>query len=297
MNVFYNNEQLLTLISNIYELTGIWINIHELSGKDIQIRNKHTDFCRAVNDIPEGHARCVSCDAAAAKICKGIKAAYHYRCHAGICETLIPIFDNGEVIAYLGFGQLLNESPLEEQWEHTKNTLAWYHGDLDSLYQKFLRIQQYSEKKTAALTEILKTMADYVQSSGAVASTKYSDLQRLEMYLTQHYTEKLTLKQVSANLGFGATKLCALAKLLSNGHSLTWLIASYRIEAAQKLLAASDKPISEIAIIVGYEDYNYFTKVFKQIVGITPRMYRNTQLEQKSGSVRGLGKANLPGNK
>lgn len=278
MNVFYNNEQLLNLISNIYELTGIWINIHELSGKDIQIRNKHTDFCRIINDIPEGHARCVSCDAKAAEICKGIKAAYHYRCHAGICETLIPILDCGEVIAYLGFGQLLDESPIEEQWKYTQQTLTWYNGDHNLLHEKFLMIRQYSKNKSTALTEILKTMATYVQSSGAVTSTKYTDLQRLEMYLTQHYAEKLSLKQISAELGFGTTKLCALAKTLSKGHSLTWLIASYRIKAAQKLLTATDKPISEIAIMVGYEDYNYFTKVFKNIIGITPSIYRNTQL-------------------
>lgn len=277
-NVFYNNEKLLNLISNIHELSGIWINIHELSGKDIQIRNQHTAFCRAINDTPEGHARCVNCDEKSAEICQRLKTPYHYRCHAGICETLIPIFDCGEVIAYLGFGQLLDESPLEEQWKQTQKTLSWYSGDLNELREKFLSIRQYSHKKTLALTEILQTLATYVQSSGAVALTKFNDLQRLEIYLAQHYTEKLTLKQISDDLNFGTTKLCALAKTLSKGHSLTWLIAHYRIESAKKLLTGSDKSISEIALLTGYEDYNYFTKVFKNIVGITPSMYRNTKM-------------------
>lgn len=276
MNVFYNSEKLLALISNIYELSGIWINIHELSGRDIQIRNQHTAFCRAINDTPEGHARCVDCDAKSAEICQRLKLPYHYRCHAGICETLIPIFDSGDVIAYLGFGQLLDETPLEEQWKHTQKTLTWYPGDMEELHKKFFDIRQYSQKKTLALTAILQTLATYVQSSGAVALTKFSDQQFLEIYLAQHYTEKLTLKQISEDLGFGTTKLCALAKNLSKGHSLTWLIAHYRIEAAKKLLTSSDKPISEIALLTGYEDYNYFTKVFKNMVGITPSKYRST---------------------
>ena len=89
--------------------------------------------------------------------------------------------------------------------------------------------------------------------------------------------EKLTIQTITADLNFGATKLCALAKTLSNGHSLTWLIANYRVQAAQKLLISSDKSISEIALMVGYEDYNYFTKVFKKLVGITPSKYRTTQ--------------------
>lgn len=278
MDVFYNNEQLLKLISDIYELTDIWVNIHDLSGKDIQIRDKSTDFCRLINNTPQGHARCVSCDENAAKICKSIKGIYHYRCHAGICETLIPILDRGEVIAYLGFGQLLDESPIEEQWTSTARSLNWYNGNLSQLHEKFLIIRQYPRSKSTALAEILKTIASYVQSIGIVASTKYTDLQRLDVYLAHHYAEKLSLKQIASDLHCGTTKLCALAKTLSNGHSLTWLIALYRIRAAQQLLIASDKPISEIALMVGYEDYNYFTKVFKSFVGITPSMYRKTML-------------------
>ena len=275
MNVFFNNEQLLKLISNIHELTGIFINIHELSGKDISIRDAHTEFCRTINDIPEGHIRCVNCDAQASDICKNIKTAYHYRCHAGLCENLIPIFDNGEVISYLGFGQLLDTSPLEEQWNNTKSTLDWYPGDLDDLKEKFFKIRQYSRSKTESLTELLKFMASYVQSNNIVASTKHSDLQRLEMYISQHYTEKLSIQSITADLHFGATKLCALSKTLSGGHSLTWLIASHRVQAAQTLLLSTDKPVSEIAATVGYEDYNYFTKVFKNMVGTTPSKFRH----------------------
>lgn len=277
MNVVYNNTQLLNLISNIYELTGIWINIHELSGKDIQIRNAHTEFCRAINDIPEGHARCVACDANAAEQCRQRREAYHYRCHAGICETLIPIVDAGEIISYLGFGQLLDDSPMEEQWKRSRETLGWYPGDPETLHRKFLKIRQYPASKTSALTEILKILASHEGFSNAVTSAQYSDLQRLEIYISQHYAEKLPLKTITADLNFGATKLCELAKELSNGHSLTWLIALYRICAAQKLLIATDMPISEIALMVGYDDYNYFTKVFKKIAGITPSKYRSMQ--------------------
>ena len=277
MNVFYNNKQLLDLISNIHELTGIFINIHELSGKDIRIRDAHTEFCRTINDLPEGHIRCVNCDAEASKICQEIKTPYHYRCHAGLCETLIPIFDNGEVISYLGFGQLLDESPIEEQWIQTRNKLSWYPDNLSELKTKYYKIRQYPHQKTAALTALLKIMASYVSSSNTVSSTIYTDLQRLEMYISQHYTEKITLQSLTEALNFGTTKLCALSKTLSGGHSLTWLIASHRVQAAQKLLISTDKPISEIAMLVGYEDYNYFTKVFKNIVGSTPSNFRKAR--------------------
>lgn len=285
MNVFYNNKRLLDLISNIHELTGIFINIHELSGKDIRIRDAHTAFCRAINDLPEGHLRCVSCDAEASRICREIKTPYHYRCHAGLCETLIPIFANGEVISHLGFGQLLDESPIEEQWNQTKARLSWYPGDFDDLKTKFYQIRQYPQQKTAALTALLKIMASYVSSSNTVAPAIYTDLQRLELYISQHYTEKITLRSLAEELNFGITKLCSLSKQLSGGRSLTWLLASHRVMAAQKLLLSTDKPVSEIALLVGYEDYNYFTKVFKNITGTTPSSFRKTGADSEPSTL------------
>lgn len=285
MNVFYNNKRLLDLISNIHELTGIFINIHELSGKDIRIRDAHTEFCRAINDLPEGHLRCVSCDAEASRICREIKTPYHYRCHAGLCETLIPILDSGEVISYLGFGQLLDESPIEEQWNQTKARLSWYPGDFDDLKTKFYQIRQYPQQKTTALTALLTIMASYVSSSNTVAPAIYTDLQRLELYISQHYTEKITLRSLAEELNFGITKLCSLSKQLSGGHSLTWLLASHRVMAAQKLLLSTDKPVSEIALLVGYEDYNYFTKVFKNITGTTPSSFRKTGADSEPSTL------------
>ncbi len=277
MNIFYDNAQLLKLISNMHELTGIWLNIHEPSGRDIRIRSAHTEFCRAINDIPEGHARCTACDADAARLCRQRLEPWHYRCHAGICETLVPIVKAGEVISYLGFGQLLDESPIEEQWKCTRETLGWYPGDLEELHGKFLKIRQYPSGKTAAMTEILKILASHPEFHDAVVPAGHTDLQRLEQYLSRHYAEKLSIKKIASDLHFGDTKLCKLAKTLSNGRSLTWLIAYRRVLAAQKLLAATDLAVSEIALTVGYEDYNYFTKVFKKITGITPSRYRRIQ--------------------
>jgi len=47
-----------------------------------------------------------------------------------------------------------------------------------------------------------------------------------------------------------------------------------RIERAKVLLQGSDKPISEIAVEVGYTNQSYFTQLFQAEVGTTPARYR-----------------------
>ena len=52
-------------------------------------------------------------------------------------------------------------------------------------------------------------------------------------------------------------------------------LTAYRIDRAVELLQQTDIPVREIAVRVGYTDANYFTKVFKRHLGVTPTEYRN----------------------
>ena len=52
------------------------------------------------------------------------------------------------------------------------------------------------------------------------------------------------------------------------------MIAARRVQAAKKLLASGDLPVSAIAEEVGFSDYNYFTRIFKSQTGMSPRDFR-----------------------
>ena len=65
------------------------------------------------------------------------------------------------------------------------------------------------------------------------------------------------------------------SKRLSGGKTLSRMIAERRVAAAKLLLLRSNTPISAVAESVGITDYNYFTKVFRSITGMTPSAYRN----------------------
>lgn len=274
-NILFNNEQLLQLIRNLYTLTGIRASIFNVNGKDINLTPDYLPFCERMNACPEGHRRCEECDARAIQDCAKKGGPYFYRCHAGILEAAIPIKGGGTTLAYLVFGQLLDESPLEEQWENTRKTLDWFKGNLEELKQDYSAFQQYTQKEIVAYAEILEALASYIQLKGMIRTTEYTDLQRLEIFLDQHYTEKLSLTTVAQQLGIGRTKLCALAKKLSGGESLSYMITQRRVEAAKIMLMQSDAPISTVAEAVGVSDYNYFSKVFRATTGMTPRAFRS----------------------
>ena len=278
-NVLFNNNQLIRLITNLHTLTGIWANIFDAHGRDIQIRSAHSDFCQAIKLAPGGSERCVQCDAEAVKRCRstGSSSLYSYRCHAGLCEFLLPIYEKGEPIAYLVFGQLLDDSSVLKQWEQTLPLLSWYGDDPQQLRESFFRLKQCSQQEINAFAEVVEALASYIQLEGIIRSTEHSDAQHLEAYLDTHYMEPLSLSRISNDLKMGTTKLCTLAKATSGGLTITQMIAQRRINAAKILLSSSSQPVSVIAETVGFSDYNYFTRIFKSLVGLSPRDFRKSE--------------------
>lgn len=92
-------------------------------------------------------------------------------------------------------------------------------------------------------------------------------------YVSENYTRTLTLKSVSRNFGVSSEHLSRLfSKTVSC--SFTEYLHLLRIEHSKKLLFSSDKSITEIASLSGFNDLRTFNRVFKTIVGITPSEYR-----------------------
>ena len=267
MNILFDQEQLERLLANLYVFTGIAANILDPQGRDIDLFEGHPPFCKAMNALPEGHRRCVK----SYHLNKGFQ---FYRCHAGICEAVMPLYDRTHPLAYLVFGCFLDESPVEEQWEQSRQRLAWWPEGPDALRDAFFQFRRYSARELSAYAELLEALASYIQFKGMIQATEQTDLQKLELYLDQHYMEKLSLESISRELRVGRTKLCRLAKQLSGGETLSHLIARRRIDAAKQLLLQNDLPISAVAEAVGISDYNYFSRVFRSVTGMTPRDFR-----------------------
>ena len=272
MNIVYDNERLLQLITSLHTLTGIQVDILDINGKVVCLSSDRMPFCEMIAACEDGRRRCEECDARAVRECG--TDIYSYRCHAGVCETILPIRFGSSLVGYISFGQLLDDSPIEEQWADTVKTLGWYTGDLQQLKEAYLKFRQYSAEEIAACVDILEAFSTFIRGEEMIRTAQLTELQKLEAYLDENYTEKLSLSKVSADLGIGRTKLCILAKNLSGGKTLSDLIAQRRVDAAKKLLLQEDYPISEIAERVGISDYNYFTKVFRSVAGVTPSAFR-----------------------
>lgn len=56
-------------------------------------------------------------------------------------------------------------------------------------------------------------------------------------------------------------------------------IINRKMEIAELMLVTTVQPVKSIADMLGYEDYSYFTRMFKKVAGVTPQQYRENHFE------------------
>ncbi len=92
-------------------------------------------------------------------------------------------------------------------------------------------------------------------------------------YLHQHHAELLSRQQIAGAVGVNKDYLSRIFHQ-ELGLSPWDYLNRYRVAQAKALLTGSDLPITEIAARVGFDDPNYFSRVFRGLAGRSPRDYR-----------------------
>lgn len=103
-------------------------------------------------------------------------------------------------------------------------------------------------------------------------------VERVNAYISAHYAEPLGRDEIAA--AFHLTPQY-LAKLYSKktGRFLMDALREYRLEQARKLLTQSDLTVSEVAMRIGFDNFSYFSTLFKKETGMTPQQYRAAMLK------------------
>lgn len=102
--------------------------------------------------------------------------------------------------------------------------------------------------------------------------------EKIYAYIKEHYTENITLSTIAADL-YQTPQYAA--RIFKNKYHMTIVtaITKVRMERACELLKTEKGSVAQVAEMLGYEDENYFGRVFKKYTGQTPVQYRRGQSE------------------
>ncbi|MBD2860746.1 helix-turn-helix domain-containing protein [Paenibacillus oceani] len=128
------------------------------------------------------------------------------------------------------------------------------------------------------LSEALITLLRAIDSKDAAASTANRNDSSQPFwpalhYVHVHYADKLTLESVAAHFHISAPYISRLFRE-NTGQSFLEYVHQLRINSAAMMLINTDKSVTDITFDTGFESIRTFSRVFREIIGQSPREYR-----------------------
>lgn len=137
----------------------------------------------------------------------------------------------------------------------------------------YVRDMKIFESLTALLTQIMRQSWQPLEER--FKTTSKLQLTGVKEYLDTHFQEKITLDELSSKFYINKFYLSRVFKK-EYGVSIMSYVLQNRITKAKQLLRFSDKTLTAIALEVGFPEPYYFSRIFKQLEGISPSEYRKS---------------------
>lgn len=211
--------------------------------------------------------------------------------------TKLPLGPNTALLYAPGNPQDYGTDPAVGRWG-----FAWSHfippGDWEPLlawpqsdHTGFLRLERHAHEVHRAMDELVAWLTTgrrtrfawnalerallWCAEENPLADFNCRDARILDAlsYITEHLHEPLRVARIADAIGLSRSRLSHLFRE-QLGMGIFDYVEDQRIRKATDHLRMSDRPIAEIAAIVGYDDPLYFSKRFKSRTGMSPSRWR-----------------------
>ncbi|MEG2164692.1 MAG: PocR ligand-binding domain-containing protein [Ruthenibacterium sp.] len=123
---------------------------------------------------------------------------------------------------------------------------------------------------TGVMNDFMDSVFNYMDAKHA------SVIHQSVQYLQAHYAEHITLDEMAGRVYLSSAYFSRVFKQ-ETGFTFTAYLNKTRVERSKEMLVHQNIRLTDIALLVGFEDQSYFTKVFKKITGTAPLKYRETK--------------------
>ncbi|MCH5236765.1 MAG: substrate-binding domain-containing protein [Muribaculaceae bacterium] len=224
---------------------------------------------------------------------EGIKKAVKYVPDLIVCDVMMPGIDGMETCSRLKKEEITSHIPVlmltacsmdEQRVQGFESGADGYlskpfssavlKSQVASLIFNRRKIKDIYEKRIPSSVPLSEKRKALPKNSGVIDDDFYNKF--LEIFEKEMGNPDLNVEAIASSMGFERTQLYRKLKAITN-YSPVELMRNLRLKKSRKLLATTDKTISEICYEVGFSTPAYFTKCFREQFGMTPTEFREKQ--------------------
>lgn len=135
------------------------------------------------------------------------------------------------------------------------------------------RAEGHVAVSVALLVELLVLLCRAYAAADTDGRRDLTDIGRAIGFLESNYARALELADLLEVVALSERSLLRKFALATGTTPIQYLLR-VRVSHGARLLRSTRLPVTEVAGRVGFEDSNYFTRQFRQIIGVSPTVYR-----------------------
>ena len=283
-------EEITSFINAIREISEIGICYYDLNSffnydkYGVQSNRGHyCAFCEKARSLPGGREECTRSDKSEAiMLAKQYKEPFFFECHMGMRELVIPLMREDTLLGILFVGQCRTEESDSARIALSAKRLM---GDPDEFIRLYEELPLISQKYLLNVGTILSQYFDiriwnneFLAPITASRPSNQDLAEAIHNFIRLNYRYRISTQEIANELHVNASYA---SRRFSHHYkkTITEHITHVRIKRAKMLLSETDAPVGNIALNVGFDDVNYFSRVFKKATNLSPSQYRKLSIE------------------
>jgi AraC-like DNA-binding protein/ligand-binding sensor protein len=217
------------------------------------------------------------------------------RCFANLCHTAIPIKLGERTIGFLLTGQISLGLPSANRFKAIVRQLTDWGVtiDLKRLEDAYYHSRVLSPEQYAGLIRLLEIFGQQLSATATQMMVQDAEkeppiVRRARAYIAGHHANLISLDDISRALHVSTFYLCKIFKK-ATGLTFTEYLARIRVERAKNLLLNPHLRVNEIAYTVGFQSLTHFNRIFREITGEAPTVFRDNAARPAKGVTRNRG--------
>lgn len=223
----------------------------------------HSPLCDEFKGRKNGYTRCFACRNLALKKAITTKKGFGGICINGIYEYTRPVIIDGEIVCIIYIGNIFDENNKEKLFRRIgENT------DLIDSLEKGL-----SKSDIEIICDLIEGHIITLLEKFPNKSDSNPFVENIKNYIIDNLEYDINVSLIADIFHYNKLYLGRLFKK-ETGKTITDYINSQRIKNAAWLLKNTKQSVISIATQTGFNNVTYFNRLFKNLYGVSPKIYR-----------------------
>ena len=234
-----------------------------------QPRACDSGYCTLVQQHLYGEGRCLELDAEKREAAERDGTTQFYRCHAGLCEAIVPIRARDALLGFVMIGQFRSDKSMPDSVRAAWKTQVGTH-ELEKAYSELPLVPP---EKTQDVLRLFTVLVEYIVSRNLIALKGDLLLEEALAYIRANVERPISLSEVAEVMSRSESTVSHLfqEKL---GRSFRAVLIEEKLRRAEEYMrTVPTATVAETAGAVGYNDPFHFSNLYKKHRGIPPSGY------------------------